>query len=76
MNDLTEMAELDWQQMINLLKTIGVEFGFKLVVAVIIFYVGRLVSRMLVKGLRRLLQSQQVDKILETFVCNPPTGQS
>ena len=70
MNDLTEMAELDWQQMINLLKTIGVEFGFKLVVAVIIFYVGRLVSRMLVKGLRRLLQSQQVDKILETFVCN------
>jgi len=70
MNDLTEMTDLDWEQIINLLKTIGVEFGFKLVVAVIIFYVGRLVARMLVKGLRRLMQLQQVEKILETFVCN------
>lgn len=70
MNDVTEMTGFEWESMIEMLKTTGAEFGLALVVALIIFYVGRIVARVLVNGLHRLLQAQEVDKILESFVCN------
>lgn len=70
MNNMTDISGLEWERLLIMLKTMGVEFGLKLVVAVIIFYVGRMVARMLVKGMHRLLQVQEVDKILESFVCN------
>ena len=54
----------------ELLSTTGVEFGINLVTALVIFFVGRLVARLLVRGLHKVLQRQQVDKTLETFVCN------
>lgn len=70
MNNVTDMTEFDWQWLIEMLKTTGAEFGLNLIVALIIFFVGRIVARVLVKGLHRLLQAQEVDKILEAFVCN------
>jgi small conductance mechanosensitive channel len=47
-----------------------VNFGKNLVIALVIFYVGRLVINIVVRGLRKMMQRQQVDKTLETFVCN------
>ncbi|MGB5354588.1 MAG: mechanosensitive ion channel domain-containing protein, partial [Woeseia sp.] len=38
--------------------------------ALLIFFVGRIIARALIRGLRKLMQAQQVDKILETFICN------
>ena len=70
MNDVTELAGFGWDSMLELIKTTGAEYGLQLIVAPIIFIVGRIVARMIQKGLRRLLQAQEVDKILETFVCN------
>ncbi len=57
--DLTEM-----------LMTTGVDFGINLVTALAIFYIGRIVANFLTKALRTVLQKQEVDKTLETFVCN------
>lgn len=51
-------------------KTLGVDFGIQLVIAILIFYVGRIVARMIVSGTRKLMQKNEVDKILESFVCN------
>lgn len=45
-------------------------FGLKALIAIVIFYVGRMIARLITKGLRNLMQSREVDKILETFVCN------
>lgn len=45
-------------------------FGLKALIAIVIFYVGRMIARLITKGLRNLMQSQETDKILETFVCN------
>ncbi len=40
------------------------------IIALVIFYVGRLVISLVVRGLRKLMQKQGIDKTLETFVCN------
>ncbi len=72
MND-TEFAkftELNWAGLLDAAKNVGVEFGGRLLVAILIFYVGRIAAKMLTKGLRKVMQAQDVDKILETFVCN------
>ena len=54
----------------EMLQTVGVDFAINLVTAIIIFIVGRIVARLLVGGLRKVMQRQEVDRTLETFVCN------
>ena len=68
--DLAGMTDIDWYGVLQQAQTIGLSFGGKLLVAIVIFYVGRIVARMLTGGVRKVLQAQEVDKILETFVCN------
>ena len=70
MNELNNMAAFDWAALWAVVENYGVDFGIKLVVALVIFIIGRFVAGMVQKGLRKLMQAQQVDKILESFVCN------
>ena len=60
----------DWNQLLELAQTKGIDFGINLAIALAIFYVGRFVIKLIVRGIRKVLQSQEVDKTLETFVCN------
>ena len=70
MNDLTDMSGLNWPQLWEKIITLSSEFGLQLVTALVIFWVGRVIAKTAQNTLHRILQSQQVDKILETFVCN------
>jgi small conductance mechanosensitive channel len=70
MNDLTELTGFDWAGLLETAKTTGVDFGIRLLIALVIFYVGRTIARALQRGLRRVMEAQEVDKILQTFVCN------
>ena len=72
MNELqmSDLTGFDWVGLWDSVRTVGMDFGLKLVIAIVIFYVGRIVARLVTRGLRNLMQSQEVDKILETFVCN------
>jgi small conductance mechanosensitive channel len=72
MNELqmADIAGIDWAGLWEKAQTVGMDFGIKLVVAILIFYFGRVVARLITRGLRNLMQAQKVDKILETFVCN------
>ena len=56
----------DWDTVIEMIKTSGVDFGINLATAVIIFFVGKWVANLLTKALRKLMQKQEVDKTLET----------
>jgi len=67
---IADITGFDWAALLETAQATGVAFGLKLLAALVIFYVGRMVARMLQKGLRKMLQTQAVDKILETFVCN------
>ncbi|MDH3614581.1 MAG: mechanosensitive ion channel [Gammaproteobacteria bacterium] len=59
-----------WDEVITLLKTTGVDFAINLATAIVIFYVGRIVVRLLTRGLRKVMERQQVDQTLVTFVSN------
>jgi len=71
MNELSLAGfDFNWDSIVAMLSTTGVDFGIRVVTAVAIFYIGRLIVSLLTRGLRKLLEKQQVDKTLETFVCN------
>lgn len=61
---------VDWAAMYAEFQTLGVGFGIKIIAAIAIFYVGRMVARLVTRGIRKLMTSQEVDKILESFVSN------
>lgn len=63
-------AGIDLAALWENVRVLGVDFVIKLVIAILIFYFGRLIARLITKGVRNLLKSQEVDKILETFVSN------
>ena len=60
----------DWNEVIVMLKTTGIEFAINLVTAIAIFYVGRMVVGLLMRGLKKMMQAQDVDVTLQTFVGN------
>ena len=69
-SQLPDIAGIDWAGIWESIRALGTEFGISLVISILIFYFGRMVARLITKGLRNVMQRQEVDKILETFVCN------
>jgi len=70
MNEITEATGFDWSGILEIVRNGGVDFGIRILAALAIFVVGRIVARMLQRGLRRLMTAQEVDQILQTFVAN------
>jgi len=60
----------DWSALWVQVKTLGVDFAINAIIAIAVFYVGRIIARAIAKGVRKLMQAQEVDKILESFVGN------
>ena len=70
----TDAAPFDWAQLSELLQEkavdLGVTFGIKIMTALAIFFIGKFVIRLVVSGVRKIMQKQAVDKTLEKFICN------
>jgi len=60
----------NWEEVVAMIKTTGIDFAVNLVTAIAIFYVGRIVVRLITRGLRKVMDAQDVDKTLVTFVSN------
>jgi small conductance mechanosensitive channel len=60
----------DVNKIIEFLQTDGLAFGIDLGLALLIFFIGRFAIRMLVRMIRKGMQKNNVEKTLETFVCN------
>jgi small conductance mechanosensitive channel len=71
---VAEITSFDWSTVPQLLQDkgidLGIDFGLKVATALIIFYVGKFVIGMVVGAIHKLMQKQQIDKTLETFICN------
>jgi small conductance mechanosensitive channel len=65
---IPDISGIDWQALLEKIQTLGIDFGIKAAVALVIFYVGRAIARLLVKGVRKVMQAQDTDQILESFV--------
>ena len=63
-------AGFDWSQIVEFMKTQGIDLGINIAIAIVIFYVGKLVVGLIVRGIRKVMRRQEVDKTLETFVSN------
>ena len=70
------VASMDPNRIMEFLNNNGLDsttlvtLGKNLIVAILIYYIGRFIVRLVVGGLRRVMQRQNVEKTLETFVCN------
>ncbi len=66
-----DVASVDfWVGLWESTREIGMDFGLKALVAIVIFYVGRMIARILSNAVRKVMQAQEMDKILESFVSN------
>ncbi len=67
---------LSWNSIVEFLANNGIDsttvvgFAKNLVAALLIFYIGRWVVGLVVRAMRKMMQKQDVDKTLESFVCN------
>lgn len=61
---------ITWDEVVTFVKTSALDFVIALATAVIIFYVGRIVVRLVTKGLRRIMEAQEFDMTLVSFVSN------
>jgi small conductance mechanosensitive channel len=60
----------DVNKIIEFFKTDGLAFGIDLALALVIFFLGRFVIRLIVRALSKTMQDNGVEKTLETFICN------
>ena len=60
--------EFNLEKIILMLQTTDIEFAFALGKAIVIFYVGKLLVRLLLKALSKIMQKRDVEDTLETFV--------
>ena len=63
-------SDINWAGLYAEFMPKAIEFGINIIAALLIFYIGRMIARVLQSGLRKLMQSQHVDKVLESFVSN------
>ena len=61
---------IDWAGLYEEFQMVGLDFGIRLIAAIAIFFIGRIVVRFVTKGIRKVMESQEVDKILQSFVSN------
>ena len=67
---MESLQAADVNKIIEFLQTDGLTFGIDLGLALLIFFIGRFAVRMLVRMIRKGMQKNNVEKTLETFVCN------
>ncbi len=60
----------DVNKIIEFLQTDGLAFGIDLLLALVIFFVGRFAIHMVVRALAKTMQKNGVERTLETFICN------
>jgi len=70
------VASMDPNRIMEFLSNNGLDasalvtLGRNIIIALLIYYIGGFVVRLVVGGLRKVMQRQNVEKTLETFVCN------
>jgi small conductance mechanosensitive channel len=66
--DLEKISGFDLDSFIMMLQTSGIAFAISLGKAIAIFYVGKLLVRLLLKAVSKIMHKQEVDDTLESFV--------
>ncbi len=60
----------DWAEVLTMVQTTGVDLGINLVTAIVIFFVGKWIVNLVVKGMLKAMQKGDMDITLRRFVAN------
>lgn len=60
----------DWAEVWTMIQTTGVDFGINLVTAIVIFFVGKWIVALVIKGLTKAMQKGDIDTTLSRFIAN------
>jgi small conductance mechanosensitive channel len=60
----------DWNEAWIMVKTTGVDFVINVIVAILIFYIGKWVVNLIVEGMLKAMRKGDMDKTLRRFVAN------
>jgi small conductance mechanosensitive channel len=60
----------DWAEVWTMIQTTGVDLGINLVTAIVIFFVGKWIVNLVVKGMLKAMQKGDMDITLRRFVAN------
>ena len=60
----------DWAEVWTMIQTTGVDFGINLVTAIVIFFVGKWIVALVIKGLMKAMQKGDIDTTLRRFIGN------
>jgi small conductance mechanosensitive channel len=60
----------DWAEVLTMIQTTGVDLAINLITAIVIFFVGKWVVALVIKGLMKAMQKGDVDTTLRRFIAN------
>jgi small conductance mechanosensitive channel len=60
----------DWAEVLTMIQTTGVDLAINLVTAIVIFFIGKWVVGLVIKGLMKAMQKGDVDTTLRRFIAN------
>ena len=61
---------IDWAEVWTMIQTTGVELGINLITAIAIFFVGKWVVNLVIKGMMNAMQKSDMDVTLRRFIAN------
>ncbi len=61
---------VDWAEVWTMIQTTGVELGINLITAIAIFFVGKWVVNLVIKGMLNAMQKSDMDVTLRRFIAN------
>lgn len=65
-----DSLSIDTDKILETLQTTGVDFGLRLAAAIAVFIIGRIIVRIILSGVRKLMNKVDLDVTLERFVLN------
>ena len=60
----------DWAEVWTMIQTTGVDFGINVITAIVIFFVGKWIVALVIKGLMKAMQKGDIDTTLRRFIAN------
>ncbi len=64
------MNDLNMDQLTHYIDTYAIPWGIKIVMAILVFYIGRMIARMIVKLIKKLMGKSGIDEMLIKFLAD------
>lgn len=64
------MTDINLDQINQYIDTYAIPWGIRIVMAILVFYIGRMIARMIIRLLKKVMQKSAVDEMLVKFIAD------